>query len=1155
MRLFIVILRTLFFMASQKLKVIGANSLGYLLRMMLLAFLFSYTIATNKLTANATNPFQTGKWSLLSVGQGGLFKLTYQDLVSQGFDPKTINPNTYRLFVIQGTGYPDLNSLPVSPTAPEVPLYIEGAEDGSFDLDDYILFYIQPTIVFDSEALKIKRNRHQYARQIRAYFGSDNTHTGKRLKTPNASAVSGALEISSGCILNLLEQDLVNPLGMGRVWLGERLGNETNRRSYTLNIPDGADSTWLNFRIGASMIQETGTLDIDYGTQKFSLNLRRNISGDEVVYSQEFVLKTNETGNFQTQLTLNRNNTQSAAYLDYILLQSFGTHAKVNAKNWYYPQLEQLNLEAGVLFHFPKNYSDFIAWEVSNPYNPKFLTSIPFSEYHNFYLDSFSAKAHLMVVPKNEIVAPTFLGSVNQSKINEYDVQTLYITTPEYYSTLMGLNWAAINPDSKVVTVDEIYQQYSGGEPDLGAIRAYLRFLYHQYKDIHGQPKLKYVTLVGSTSYDFFDRIPNNTNHIPIYQSFGEQKTSNYSLDDYLGYLTDGEGDPRQGQSKLNVIIGRIPARSKAEIGTFFDKMIAYKSDKSFGPWRNRITFVADDIDEPWEREFTLESEDYARFITKNHSYLRVNRLYADAFVQKTNGNNEFYPDVTRQIKKTFEDGSLFINYQGHGGETGWGQEAFFDIPTINSLSNPNNYPVLFTATCEFSRYDNPNLQSAGEKTLFRPKGGAVALMTTTRTVWVSGNSIINEAFWKNYGFPKPNEPIPTLGELYGRMKNRPRLNSEDYKFALLGDPSMKLAFPEHIVQIDSINNMAFDEFKDTLKAFSIMHIKGHVNERLKGALSDFNGNLFVEIFDKPIQQFTLDNDNVGFKIPFLTESSVIFKGNVSVTEGHFQFSFAIPKDIAYQFGEGRCVFYAHDQNKDAAGSWKFIIGGSQDIKDLDTTGPKVQAFMGDTTFINGGKVQANTKFVAKISDASGLNATGAGIGRDMVLTIDAGTKNEKSFIVNEYFSYLPNSYQTGLIDFPLFDLTPGKHTARITVWDIYNNSSNTSVNFEVGPARELIISQSQTFPNPIKDLENLRFSLIHNMPNEDVEVEISIATINGSIIWKNKSYVWSAPTNLVLGDFSFGGSLVTPGLYVYHIKLMTKDGLSAFTSGKIVKP
>ncbi len=1124
-------------------------------RLFILIFLGSCLNVFSQFTGDF-QPFKTGKWVSLSVTNGGFFKLSYADLEQFGFNPKEINPKTFQLFASQGTGFPDINREVVA-AMPEVPIYVSGEADNVFDPSDYIVFYIEPLQTFTKDNLRFRREKHQYASKISAYFGTNSSTLGKRVAITSGLPNSNTPVVREGCVLGLLEKDVQNPLGMGRVWLGEKLGNETTKRNYAISIPIGADSTYLQFRIGASMIDETGSLDINYGSQSFNLFLRRNISSDEPVYTQEFMLKTQETGIFPFSFSLNRNNSQSAAYLDYLQTQSFCQHQKVESNHWYYPQLQNLNLSEGLIFEFPGEIATRLAWDVHNPYNPVALYAETSNGNQKYYLKETDSKSRLCIQDISTMSTPNFIGNVSSNEINLHDVSTLYITDAAFAPTLKKLDWGTINPNSRIVTTQEIYDQYSGGQPDLGAIRAYLRFLFTQYKDANANSVLKYVTLVGSASYDFFDRLPSNTNYIPIYQSFGEQKTSNFSLDDYLGYLTEGEGDPRLDQSKLNVVVGRVPARSETEIVQFFEKRKNYLSTKSLGSWRSRITFVTDDVDESWEKEFTYESEDYANFIAKNHPYLKVNRIYADAFVQKTNGNNEAYPEVNSAIKKSFEEGSLFINYQGHGGETGWGQEAFFDIPTINSLSNPYNLPVLFTATCEFSRFDNPALQSAGEKTLFRKNGGAVALMTTTRTVWVSGNSIINDAFWKNYGFPKPNEPIPTLGELYSRMKNRPRLNSEDNKFALLGDPSMKLAFPEHVVDIDSVNGIAFDKFADTLKAFGVIQLKGHITERLKGIMNDFNGILEVEIFDKPIQQFTLNNDNSGINIPFKSETSIIYKGKVTVTNGRYEFAFAIPKDISYQVGEGRCIFYAYNGSTDASGFWKFNIGGSSPINFVDTIGPLVKAYMGDTLFVNGGNVQSETQFVGRVYDPNGLNATGSGIGRDMVLTLDPGTDFEKNYIVNEFFSYDANSYQKGTITFPLANLKPGKHKAHIKVWDIFNNSGISEVDFYVGPARELQISDSKVIPNPINSMENLRFSLNHNMANEDLNVNVSIFTISGSKVYENETLVWSAPSKITLPENQedwFGGFDLPPGLYVYHIQLSTQDGLLDRVSGKIVK-
>jgi len=301
-----------------------------------------------------------------------------------------------------------------------------------------------------------------------------------------------------------------------------------------------------------------------------------------------------------------------------------------------------------------------------------------------------------------------------------------------------------------------------------------------------------------------------------------------------------------------------------------------------------------------------------------------------------------------------------------------------------------------------------------------------------------------------------------------------------------------------------------------------------------------------------------LNNDNSGINIPFETESSIIYKGKVTVTNGRYEFAFAIPKDISYQVGEGRCIFYAYNEVTDASGFWKFNIGGSSPINFVDTMGPIVKAYMGDTLFVNGGNVQSETQFVGRVFDPNGLNATGSGIGRDMVLTVDPGTSEEMSFVVNEFFSYDANSYQKGTITFPLSDLKPGKHKAHIKVWDIFNNSGTSEVDFYVGPARELHISDSKAIPNPINSMENLRFSLNHNMANEDLTLNIEIFTISGSKVYENETFIWSAPSKITIPenqDDWFGGFDLPSGLYIYQIQLLTQDGLSDRVSGKLIKP
>ena len=1124
--------------------------------------LFVLGFLCSRVLGGQTDPLATGKWKTMRIDESTVVTLSQQDFINLGFDVSAIDPRDIRVFANMGEGYPAENPEIVHATAPEVPLYFPGGEDGIFNEQDKAQFYIQGTQTWFQRGGFIDRKLNLYTDEVVIYIGYDEGVRGKRITPSKDQLNENAPIIEQASELTLVENDLINPLKMGNWWLGEKLGNQTLERSFDININDQADSTNVSVSMGASMVGNTGTLSSLINGKETNVNLRSNFSSDEVTYPFSFHEKIGKTSNVDIQLKLNRPNIESSAYIDYIVTQSWVPHGLNSHCALLYYKDSDLDPSNGGTLRFPNSLQNATFWDVSDPYNPKILSTIKFADGVNVPLTYKEGLTTLFIEESNnscnELVKRQIANKTYKNfeyrGINNISNSTLYICPPKYKETLSSLNWSKINTDAAIVTTSEIYNQYSGGQADLGAIRTYIRYLYNTHKNSNGAPKLRYVTLVGSASYDFRDRLDGNTNDIPIYQSNGIQKTTNYCLDDYLGYLETGEGDPESAQSKLNVVVGRISARNVTEITNYFEKIVAYKSKTALGSWRNRLSFVADDIDEGWEREFTLESEDYADYIQRTYPYLRVNRIYADAYAQQTNGNNEAYPEVTSAIKSAFEDGSLFINYQGHGGESGWAQESIFDIPTINGLSHSEHFPVLFTATCEFSRFDNPALQSAGEKVLVKKGGGAIALMTTTRTVWSSGNSIINDAFWKQYGFPKKDEPIPTLGELYSRLKNRPFLNSEDYKFALMGDPSLKLAFPEHLVSLDSIDDNAFVDESDTLRAFSVVRVKGHIDERLKGLMSDFNGRLYVNIYDKPVEKSTLDNDGVGSTIDYSTESSVLFNGVVSVIKGEFEFTFAVPKDISYQLGKGRAIFYAENGIVDAAGAWRFNIGGSEKIDEIDSLGPIVKAYMGDTFFRNGSEVLKNTEFVALVSDESGLNSTGAGIGRDMIAVLDQGTENEQMFILNEFFQYDPNSFQSGQINLPLNNLTPGWHEIECKVWDIYNNSGSGSVKFKVIPEREALISAHKVYPNPFQDGKDLHYSLEHNLVGEDVKLNFTLYTSSGSQVFKLNREVLNAQGKVMVDIDVPTVSNLAQGMYFYRIELQSIDGLHTSVNGKWLK-
>lgn len=705
----------------------------------------------------------------------------------------------------------------------------------------------------------------------------------------------------------------------------------------------------------------------------------------------------------------------------------------------------------------------------------------------------------------------------------------------------------------KVVEPQAIYTEYSAGQQDIVAIRDYLKDEY-QKSELSGG-SLRYVLLFGTTSFDPKDRVPNNTNFIPIYQAPSVAKSQTFCLDDFYGYFDSTGGSPLGGKNSLWLSIGRLPVRTAEEASGVVAKLKRYDGPESLGPWRSDITFIADDVDDTWEVEFVRESEKYAVIIDKTHPDLLINKIYADAYKQQSTGNTEKYPDVSKAIDRTMKDGSLFVNYQGHGGEKGWAQEAILTVPMINAWNNRFNMPVLFTATCEFSRFDDPTLQSAGELSLLNPNGGTAALMTTTRLVYVSGNSKINYDFWTNYGFPKPNEPVPTVGELYRKMKNRPGITSEDNKFALLGDPSMVMAFPEHKVVLDSINGKEFQVFSDTIKAFDVVKLKGHINTRQGAYFTGFNGKLWVKVFDKPQKRYTLDNDHNNAQTQFSDENSYIFKGTVTVMNGRFEVVFPVPKDISYVVDSARIALYAHNGVVDASGAYKVLLGGSLDKIQTDQQGPQVQLFMNDTTFKDGGIVQKDAVFLARVFDESGLNTTGAGIGRDMIAILDEGTEGEQQIILNDYFNYNLNSYTTGMVSYPIGNLSVGKHHITFKVWDIHNNSASAGISFRVLPEGDFEVTSYSAIPNPFK--EEVEFRFTHNLSGENLKATLQIFDEAGRQVMTREYQINESQTEeqrLKWDGYDLNRRYCMPGFYIYRVMLVAEDGRRVSFDGKIIK-
>jgi hypothetical protein len=625
---------------------------------------------------------------------------------------------------------------------------------------------------------------------------------------------------------------------------------------------------------------------------------------------------------------------------------------------------------------------------------------------------------------------------------------------------------------------------------------------------------------------------------------FALDPLSSYTSDDFFGFLDNNE-DINSGlvMNLLDIGIGRIPASTNEEAKNFVDKLVTYLASQSLGPWRNQMTFVADDEDN------NLHLQD-AETITATSSTVapvfNQQKIYLDAYQQESGAGGSSYPLAVQASNNQIYNGTLIWNFNGHGGSSRLAEETILDQQMVNNWSNPDRLPLFITATCDFAPYDNPNIHSIGENILLRPKTGAIGLMTTTRIVFAFSNRIINNNYLQLALQQDANGNYQSLGDAIRDAKNFTYQNSTDItnnrKFTLLGDPALTLSFPRLRARATKVNGILVAS-ADTLSATEKITIEGEVTDIAGNLLTGFSGHVYPAVYDKPKTVSTLANDPGSSVTNFQTQTNVLFKGKASVANGQFSFTFKVPKDINYQFGNGRLSLYAEDGIKDANGYFtNFIIGGTGNALSNDNAGPEIRPYLNDELFANGGVTNQHPVLLVKLSDSSGINTVGTGIGHDIVATLD--NDNHQYFILNDFYQGDLDSYQKGVVHFQLPELEAGPHSLRIKAWDVLNNSNEVVLEFIVAKDEELALSHVLNYPNPFTNHTSFWFE--HNKPGQPLQVQIQIMTITGRMV-KSFSRVLTTAGNRSDeiewdGKDDYGDKLGR-GVYIYKLRVVSTDG------------
>ena len=1131
---------------------------------------FSYSInataSRNSLLVNNTAPISnsvlsTGNWFRFYIQKSGVYKISKSFLQSIGLST-TVDPRKIKIYGSGGKMVPISNATSYPMDLTENAIQFIGEEDGVFDNQDYIIFYAEGV---DNWSDENKSNLNLYSDKS-YYYVTTQGETGKRILDMTQPSGNATTTITTFDDYQFHELDNFNIVKLGRIWFGEQFGFEDSQE-FDFNFPNIASSSPIQVSIHAAAVSTIATnLKIESNNQLVGNLSFAGITPGSSAEAIEGNLNSNTTAaeNVKIKITYENNGVPSSkGYLDYINLI-----AKRNLQGYNKQFRFQYNLASTLIgigeYQISNASSIKQVWDITDIYNV--------TKTENADQSSFSFKANLgeirkyIAVDNNDYFSPqkesqtkvtnqNLKGTVFNNTQNQFADVDYLIITPKFLNTqaekLASFHRTYSNLNVKVINLETIYPEFSSGKQDVAAIRNFVKYVY--FNASSAEKRVKYVNLFGDASYDFKDRIQNNTNIVPIYHALNSYSAgeSSFSSDDFFGLMDTNEGNIINYFGGIDIAVGRMIVSSTKQADEMVNKVLEYHDIKSYGSWRNNYVAISDDSDKVSDAQLQQRQNQLTDELAFEKPFINVKKILLDSYQQETSSGGNRYPKAREELFSAFEKGALVFNYLGHGGEDGLSGERIWEKSDGQNLANQYRYPLFITITCDFSRFDNPYRPTAGEYTYWNPKGGAISMITTIRSIGQSTAQDFNDRILK-YLFSYGSNEYYSIAESLRIAKNISPNSSTNVVF-YIGDPALMLAIPRPKIVLTKVNDIAITQPIEDLQSLAYVKLTGEVLNENGALLTSYNGDLSVNIFDKSINRSTLNNDGNSPVINFNVLGETVFRGNASVTNGNFEFGFVVPRDIRIPVSNGRISFYAKRNQLliDKSGYNTYIkIGGINTNAVADNIGPTVKLYMNDETFVNGGITNDSPFLLAILQDEHGINIA-SGIGHDIVGILDGD--ETKPYIMNDYYDTELDDYTKGRVRFPYRNLAVGLHTITFKAWDVYNNPITAEIQFVVVGDDKIELKNVLNYPNPFVNYTEFWFS--HNRPFEPLEVQVQVMTITGKIVWTKNQTVTT--DGFLSRDVTWDGKddfgdRIGKGVYIY--KLTVKSTLTNKKTEKIEK-
>ena len=816
-----------------------------------------------------------------------------------------------------------------------------------------------------------------------------------------------------------------------------------------------------------------------------------------------------------------------AAYLDWIdLIYPGDFNADNNYLNMYTSYLDDRRYTINNL-----TSNELYVFDVTDPVEPVILINnmssqdghlifdIGANEYHKNLIISSLNSSHINTVSNLEPVQ-----KMNDLLDANIQADFIIITHKSFMPYANEIAQLRNHLSSKVVSMDDIYFNFNSTVPDPTAIRNFIRYAYNNWQG----DKVSYVLLFGDGHYDYRNIVLPDTQRVPPFEIYDETEIDSRTSDNFYVDLNYSSNSNAFLSITPDIAIGRLPMESTQDAEYMVEKLKNYKNNPDHSGWQLTATVVADDQNTTTtSNEWIHQTQADALTKLDMLSKFIINKVYLSAYESVPGGFGQIKIKANRDLIDYINQGSLIVNYVGHGSPRQWAHESVFNMSRdLSRINNPGKLCFIIAATCDFGKYDDPIEPSFSEALVWKKNSGAIGVLSSVRLVYSGQNYEFNSRFYQ-YLFPRDQESRPLgVAKLFATQSN-----VNDQKYHLFADPTMVLDDPKSNIRITSLTP------PDTLKALSEVEVNAEV---LNGSNvnTNFNGGAVLIVNDA-----RYDSVSTGGNLYYTLPGPTLFKGEVTVDKGQLTGKFIVPKSIRFENqNTGRISLFAWDEsNLSSALGYNpnLLFLGSTNIE--DTNGPDMDLyFEGHESFSDGDLIPASPVLIATIQDNNGINMTGE-TGHFISVKID----NKNPANISGYFLYEKDSFTKGYIRYPIDKLETGTHTLTLSAFDNVNNLSEQQINFKVAASEGLLLMNVVNYPNPFRSRsESTKFTFEYQTQNNsDSEVKIKIYTIAGRLIQTLEGYYVSGAgyEEIEWDGRDRDGDNIANGVYLY--KLILKSG------------